>query len=268
MAVSLCLFFLSSNKIFEKVESTIMFIIKGFFFFRSVLSLIHLSPDTMGDNKIDQEKVKKVFKKVLQFAAAISSAAGAFNPIFNVASPIIQVVLHHVDDEDLMKNLKCEFKNMNQTLDVISKQNHQILLDIKKREVDNQYTEIERNLGNQFRSYMEMVEAKPECLQLKMDEFIERYEINKDDENMNNLYEGVVGIRKLFSRPVLEVYLECAQGDKQVMKDLCTHLASLFRIGYITMMSYYAFKNDDLELRNKEWQEKMKKLQGVMGEWM
>lgn len=221
----------------------------------------------MADNEIfdDPEKLKRGLVKVLECVATISSAAAVVNPIFGMAGSLIRVVLHHVDDEDLQK-LKREFGSVNRALDDISQQNRQTLQQIRKETVDKQYGQIEENLRNQFRKFVEIVEAKPEHLQRKKDDFIESYMNDNEDQNMHTLYDGVMGKRKLFSRPILEVYLKHSQGDRSVMENLCTRLAYLLCIGFISMMGYYAFIEDDVEARNEEWEEKMKNVQEKMQE--
>lgn len=89
---------------------------------------------------------------------------------------------------------------------------------------------------------------------------------DKDDQNMYTLYEGVIRKRKLFSQPVLDVYMKHSQGDQRVMENLCTRLAYLFCIGFIALMGYYGIIGDDLESRNEEWEENMKNVQEKMQE--
>ncbi|KAK9961421.1 hypothetical protein ABG768_009211 [Culter alburnus] len=211
----------------------------------------------MADNEIfdDPEKLKRGLVKVLECVATISSAAAVVNPIFGVAGSLIRVVLHHVDDEDMQK-LRREFGSVNRALDEISQQNRQALLQIKKETVDKQYHEVEENICNQFCKYMEIVEAKPE----------QSFMNDKDDQNMYTLYEGVIRKRKLFSQPVLDVYMKHSQGDQRVMENLCTRLAYLFCIGFIALMGYYGIIGDDLESRNEEWEENMKNVLEKMQE--
>nr|XP_055067225.1 protein rapunzel-like [Misgurnus anguillicaudatus]XP_055067226.1 protein rapunzel-like [Misgurnus anguillicaudatus] len=221
----------------------------------------------MADSKMfdDPEKLKRGLIKVLECVATISSAAAVVNPIFGVAGSLIRVVLHQVDDEDLQK-LKHEFKNVNQALDDISNQNRQALHEIQKETLDKQYDQIQQNLRNQFCKFMEIMEAKPENVQRKKEDFIESYMNDNGDQNMHTLYDGVMGKRKLFSRPILEVYMKHSQNDKSVMENLCTRLAYLFCMGFIAMMGYYALIKDDVESRNEEWEEKMKDVQEKMQE--
>ncbi|KAK2903562.1 hypothetical protein Q8A67_008275 [Cirrhinus molitorella] len=221
----------------------------------------------MADNEIfdDPEKLKRGLVKVLECVATISSAAAVVNPIFGVAGSLIRVVLHHVDDEDIQK-LKREFSSVNRALDEISQQNRQALLQIRKETLDKQYHEVEENIRNQFRKFMEIVEAKPEHVQRKKDDFVESFINDKDDQNMYTLYDGVMGKRKLFSQPILDVYMKHSQGDQRVMENLCTRLAYLFCIGFIALMGYYGILGDDLESRNEEWEENMKNVQEKMQE--
>lgn len=221
----------------------------------------------MADSMINQENVKEVLKGVLKFVAGFLSAAKALNPIFDVASPFIDALQHHVDDDDLKEHVNCGIKKMKDKLDEISKQNSQMLQDIKLSVVKNQCAEIEIKLANQFRSYTDMINATPEKLQRKKNDFIESYENNNSDQNINTLYAYVVGESKVFSDPILKVYQQCSQGDQQVMKDLCKDLAYLFSIGCTTMMTYCAFMGSDLEFQKNKWEKNFEKLRKVTDEW-
>ncbi|KAK6326273.1 hypothetical protein J4Q44_G00019180 [Coregonus suidteri] len=213
----------------------------------------------------DRAKLKQGLVKVLQCVATISSAAAVVNPIFGVAGSLIRVVLHHVDDEDI-QTLKREFGSVNRALDKLSQQNHSALLQIKKETLDGQYCRVEENLRNQFRKFMEMVEARPVHRERKKEDFEESYSNDLGDQNLHTLYEGVVGKPKLFSRPILEVYLKHSQGDRRTMENLCTRLTYLFCIGLIALMGYAAVIGDDEEGISDEWTEKMEHVQERMQE--
>lgn len=213
----------------------------------------------------DRAKLKQGVVKVLQCVATISSAAAVVNPIFGVAGSLIRVVLHHIDDEDI-RTLKREFGSVNRGLDELSLQNRQALLQIEKETVDGQYCHVEANLKHQFKMFMSMVEARPEHRERKKDDFEESYSNDLGDQNLHTLYDGVVGKRKLFSRPILEVYLKYSQGDRRVMERLCTRLTYLFCIGLIALMGYAAVIGDDEESLSEEWAEKMEHVQERMQE--
>lgn len=211
----------------------------------------------------DQAKLKQGLVKVLECVATISSAAAVVNPIFGVAGSLIRVVLNHVDDEDI-RTLKREFGSVNRALDQLSQQHRGALLQIKKETLDGQYSQVEENLRNQFRKFMEMVEARPERREAKKEDFEEAYANDLGDQNLHTLYDGVVGKSKLFSRPILEVYLNHSQGDRYTMERLCTRLTYLFCIGLIALMGYAAIIGDDEEGLSEEWTEKMEHVQEKM----
>ncbi|XP_072548494.1 rapunzel 2 isoform X2 [Salminus brasiliensis] len=221
----------------------------------------------MADMEIleDRDKLKRGLVKVLECVATISSAAAVVNPIFGVAGSLIRVVLHQVDDEEI-QTLKREFSSVNRALDEISHQNRSALMQIRKETLDGQYGHVEENIRNQFRKFMEIVEARPEHQQRKKDDFEESYANDMGDQNLYTLYEGVMGKPKLFSRPILEVYMTHSQGDRQVMERLCTRLTYLFCIGLIALMGYTAIIRDDEEGLSEEWAEKMENVQERMQE--
>ncbi|KAL4646780.1 hypothetical protein GN956_G9539 [Arapaima gigas] len=219
----------------------------------------------MADIQEDKEKLKKGVVTVLRCLSTISSAASVVNPIFGVAGSLLRVVLNQVDDEDI-KTLKREFASVNRALDEISQQNRNALLQIKKETVDGQYCHVEENLRNQFRKFMEVVEAHPDYQQQKKYDFEQSYANDLGDQNLHTLYDGVMGKPKLFSKPILEVYMKHSHGDRQVMERLCTRLTYLFCIGLIALMGYTAIIEDDEEGLSEEWNEKMQDVQGKMQE--
>ncbi|XP_061676829.1 protein rapunzel-like [Syngnathoides biaculeatus] len=219
----------------------------------------------MMDEEImeDRTKLKDGMVKVLQCVATISSAAAVVNPIFGVAGSLIRVVLHHIDDEDI-RTLKREFGSVNRALDELSNKNRQALVAIQKETLDSQYASVEENLKSQFRKFMELVEVKPEHSERKKEDFIQSYGNDLGDQNLHTLYDGVVGKPKLFSRPILEVYLKHSGGDRRAMERLCTRLTYLFCIGLIALMGYAAVIGDDDAGLSEEWAEKMENVQDKM----
>lgn len=211
----------------------------------------------------DQAKLKQGLFKALECLAAISSAAAVVNPIFGVAGALIRVVLHHVDDEDICK-LKREFGSIYGELDKISRQNNDIMMQVKKTTLDRQYGSVEDNLRNQFRKFMSTVEAPHERRASHLKEFKESYANDLGYQNMYTLYDGVVGKSKLFSEPILEVYLTQSRGNRATMEQLCKQLTYLFCIGLIALMGYAAVIEDDEESLTEEWAMNMEHVQEKM----
>ncbi|XP_019719404.1 protein rapunzel isoform X2 [Hippocampus comes] len=219
---------------------------------------------TMEEEIVEEHtKLKQGMVKVLQCVATISSAAAVVNPIFGVAGSLMRVVLHHIDDEDI-RTLKREFGSVNRALDELSRKNRQALVAIQKETLDSQYASVEENLKNQFRKFMELVEARPEHSERKKEDFTRSYADDLGDQNLHTLYDGVVGKPKLFSRPILEVFLKHSGGDRRTMERLCTRLTYLFCIGLIALMGYAAVIGDDDAGLSEEWAEKMENVQDKM----
>lgn len=213
----------------------------------------------------DQSKVKQNVLVVLQCVAAISSSAAVINPIFGVVGSLIRVVLHQIDDEEIC-TLKREFGSVNRALDKISQQNRNTLAQIEKGTVDQQFSQVERNLKNQFKMFMRMVEARPEHREAKRADFEKSYMHDKDDQNLHTLYDSVLGKPKVFGKPILEVYLKCSSGDRPTMERLCTQLTYLFCIGLIAFMGHRAIIGDDEESLSEEWAKRMEEVQEKMQE--
>ncbi|XP_060717982.1 protein rapunzel-like [Tachysurus vachellii] len=213
----------------------------------------------------DRDKLKRGLVKALQCVSAISSAAAVVNPIFGVVGSLIRVILHHVDDEEI-QTLRREFVSVNRSLDEISRQNQSTLLQIKKETLDGQYNQVENNLRNQFRKFMEVVKARPEHVESKRNDFEESFANDLGDQNLHTLYDGVMGKPKLFSQPILDVYMTYSKGEKRVMERLCTHITYLFCIGLIALMGYATIIGDDEEGLREEWAAKMEEVQEKMQE--
>ncbi|CAL8354715.1 unnamed protein product [Arctogadus glacialis] len=170
-----------------------------------------------------------------------------------------------VDDEDI-RTLKREFGTVHRSLDAITQQSRDALQSIRKETLDGQYGKVEENLRHQFLLYMKFVEAPAGARKRRKDDFEGGYGNDLGDQNLHTLYEGVVGQRKLFSRPVLEVYLHCSAYDRATMEKLCTRLTYLFCIGLIALMGYAAVIGDDEESLGEEWAENMERVQQKMQE--
>ncbi|XP_061814754.1 protein rapunzel [Nerophis lumbriciformis] len=213
----------------------------------------------------DQAKLKQGLVTVLRCVATISSAAAVVNPIFGVAGSLVRVVLHHIDDEDI-RTLKREFGSVNRKLDTLSQNSCRALVEIQKKTLDGQFSPVEENLKNQFRKYMELLEARPQHSERKKEDFIESYANDLGDQNLHTLYDGVVGKRKLFSKPILEVYLKHSDYNRRTMEQLCTRLTYLFCIGLIALMGYTAVIGDDDVSLSEEWVDNMERVQEKMQE--
>ncbi|XP_066497632.1 protein rapunzel-like [Hoplias malabaricus] len=216
----------------------------------------------MAVNEIskDREKLKAGLVKALECVATISTAAAVVNPIFGVTGSLIRLVLNNIDDEEF-QSLKQDFRKVNRAMDEISQKNQSTLLQIQKETLDNQYHQVEENIRNQFRKFMEIVEQPS-----KKADFEDSFANDMGDQNLHTLYDGVMGKPKVFSKPILEVYMTHCHGRRRVMECLCTRLTYLFCIGLIALMGHAAIIGDDEEDLSKEWAGKMENVQKKMQE--
>ncbi|XP_029929312.1 protein rapunzel-like [Myripristis murdjan] len=219
----------------------------------------------MSGNKIEN-------KGSLQLIGILGSAVSALSvihPGFGIAASLIKAMQKGVDDENICTELKSEFKSINQTLDELSKQHHKTLLEIKKNTLDAQYSEVVSMLHRHFEMYEGIMQADPARREEMKNEFKEKYSREMGEKHLNTLYDGVTKNDMTFSRPVLEVYLEYAEGTscaRCTMEGLCKHLNYLFTIGLIAYMGYAAIKGYDQESRKETWAKKMSEVQKKMQE--
>ncbi|MGH0178086.1 UNVERIFIED_CONTAM: hypothetical protein FKN15_076515 [Acipenser sinensis] len=217
----------------------------------------------MADITEDKNKIKSGLIKALKCVETISSAATVINPIFGLAGSIVRIVLHNIDDEEI-QTLKKEFKSIHAGLDKISRENQKTLKGIQKVTLDNQYSQIAFKIEKQFQDFKAVVEADQGSKERLKDKFAENFESCGGDSNLHTLYDGVIGKSKVFSKPILKVYMENSNGNRQVMETLCTRLTYLFCIGLIALMGYTAIIEDDEETMSEEWGKNMENVQKEM----
>ncbi|KAK7886588.1 hypothetical protein WMY93_026209 [Mugilogobius chulae] len=223
-------------------------------------------PAEMNEDPQDNlAKVKKVAVQVLRVVGAISSAAAVVNPIFGVVGSLIGIVTDHIDDED-MRKLKNQFASVNRALDDISKQIDGTLLQINKETVDSQYSTVEENLRHQYKKFMEMVEARPDLRERKMEEFKTSYKFGKFDQSLFTLYDGVMGKPKLFGRPILDVYLKHSNFNRGIMEELCKRLAYLFYMGIMARIGYAGLVGQNEKRLIEKWAKQMDQVHKKMQE--
>uniref|UniRef100_A0A8C6SHE5 Uncharacterized protein n=1 Tax=Neogobius melanostomus TaxID=47308 RepID=A0A8C6SHE5_9GOBI len=200
-------------------------------------------------------KLKEAICTGLGYVSTICSIASKIHPIFGMVDTAAKKLLAIFDDREERKaieELKTEFDSLTNALDQLWEQGEAVLKDIKKAAVDTQFRKVVENLKSQFRSFMEMTEAKPEHFENRKEDFIQRYKIAKSDQNLHTLYESVMGDSKVFSEPILQVYMEHSGGNHKVMERLCKYIISLFIMGLLPFMSYATLRGLDVEKEEEE----------------
>ncbi|KAF6726983.1 hypothetical protein FQA47_011911 [Oryzias melastigma] len=210
--------------------------------------------------EVDKAKLQEAAIVGLNVLKAVASAAAVFFPPIGIAGSLIGVVLKFVDKDESIENLKNEFQSIHQGLDELSKQNQQTMKTIIKQTADGQFSKVERSLKWQYEMYMKMINAPPDHVKRRSEEFVEAYDDELGDQHLNTLYESVIGVHKVFGKPILQVYKQHSRNDRDIMTKLSHQLFYLFSIGCITLMANAVLIGDDVESLKEEWEEKMKRV--------
>ncbi|KAM6909956.1 uncharacterized protein FYW49_011954 [Xenentodon cancila] len=214
----------------------------------------------VADKKDMVETVMEVFE---QGAEVVASFVGDFFPVFSIAAPIVKLALGKVESKEVTF-MKERFQRVRDRLEVVSEEIQRINDEIKKSGVDAAYFSVEENITNQFRKYMDILNAKPDFREVKKSRFLEHFANTGGDKNLHILYNAVTG-DNFFREPVLEIILNYEEKSRRPMEDFCARLKNLFCIGLIALLGHAALKGyDEEESLLKDWGDKMKNIQAKM----
>lgn len=214
----------------------------------------------VAEKKNMVETVMEVFE---QGAEVVASIAGDLFPVFAIAAPIVKLALDNVESKEAVF-MKEQFQKVRERLEVVSEELQRINDEIKKSGADAAYFSVEENITNQFRKYMDILNAKPKFREVKKKLFMEHFVKTGGDKNLHTLYSAVTG-DNFSGESVLEITLNYEEKSRRAMEDFCARLKNLFCIGLIALMGYTALKGcDDEEKLLSEWGENMKVVQGKM----
>ncbi|XP_067909720.1 protein rapunzel-like [Heterodontus francisci] len=224
-----------------------------------------------NDKELDQAAAElkanindaKIAMKVFQNRERFATVSGVLKPIFQVAGIILKLALGERESEELTY-MKEQFQAVRNQLDIISDQIKQVLWEIEKSTINNQYFPIEENLKNQFRKYMDIIKAAPEFRENEKREFLTHFDVTKGDQNLHTLFDGVMGYSAIFGKPILETAMGYDQRNRRIMEGLCCRVKELFCIGLIALVGHAAITGTDVEALKKEWNEKMNKVETKM----
>uniref|UniRef100_UPI00398E7F04 protein rapunzel-like n=1 Tax=Pristiophorus japonicus TaxID=55135 RepID=UPI00398E7F04 len=193
----------------------------------------------------------------------VAPATGAVGAVIGVSAAIVKLAMGNVDSEELAY-MKEQFQIVRNQLDVISDQIKQVLWEIERSTVNNQYFTIEENLKNQFRKYMDILNAAPEFREKQKKEFLTHFAVTKGDQNVHTLCDAVMGFSAIFGKPILETAMGYDQRNRRFMEGLCSRLKELLCIGLIAMVGHAALTGNDVEALKGEWDEKIAKVESKM----
>ncbi|XP_056332271.1 rapunzel 4 [Danio aesculapii] len=206
------------------------------------------------------ENIMEVFEQGAEVAASI---VGDLFPVFSIAAPIVRLALDNVESKEA-EYMKEQFQKVRDRLEVVSEEVQQINQEIKKSGVDATYFTVEENLTNQFRKFMDVLNAKPKFREVRKKTFLDHFNRTGGDKNLHTLYSAVTG-DNFSGESVLEITLNYEQKSRRAVEEYCATLKKLFCVGLIALLGHAALKGDDEEEKLlQEWKEKMEVVQSKM----
>lgn len=215
--------------------------------------------------KIAQKKdvVETVMEVFEQGAEVIASVAGDIFPVFSIVAPIVKLALDNVESKEAQYMTE-QFQKVRDRLEAVSEEIQQINDEIKRSGIDDTYFSVEENLLNQFRKFMEVLNAKPKFREVRKKTFLEHFKKTGGDNNLHKLYNAVTG-DNFSGESVLEITLNYEQKSRRPVEEFCAMLKQLFCIGLIALVGHASLEGyGEEEKLLQEWGEKMKVVQSKM----
>ncbi|XP_061675307.1 rapunzel 4 [Syngnathoides biaculeatus] len=214
----------------------------------------------VADKKDVVETVMEAFE---QGAEVVASIVGDIFPVFSIAAPIVKLALDNVESEEAAF-MKAQFQKVRDRLEAASDQARRVHDEIKKSGVDAAYFSVEENITNQFRKYMDILNAKAKFREVKKKLFLEHFDKTGGDKNLHVLYNAVTG-DSFSGRSVLEIIRDYEEKSRRAVEGFCARLKKLFCLGLIALLGHAALKGfDEEDALLKQWGEKMKLAQDKM----
>ncbi|XP_064201555.1 protein rapunzel-like [Anguilla rostrata] len=214
----------------------------------------------IADKKDVVETVMEVFEKG---AEVLASIAGDLFPIFSIVAPVVQLALDNVESKEA-EFMKAQFQKVRERLEVVSEEIRRVDQEIRKSGADAAYFSVEENLSNQFRKFMDVLNAKPKFREVKKKIFLEHFAKTGGDKNLHTLYGAVTG-DNFSGESVLEITLNYHEKSRRAVEEFCARLKNLFCLGLIALVGQAALKGTgEEEDVLKDWGERMNVIQTKM----
>ncbi|CAB1334385.1 unnamed protein product [Coregonus sp. 'balchen'] len=211
-----------------------------------------------------KEAIEAVMESFERGAEVLASAVGELFPLCEAAAPVLRLALDNVQSKEVFY-VKEQFLAVRNKLDVLSTQLEDIDCEIKKGRLDSQYFLVEENIRNQFRKYMDILEAKPQFREVKTRLFLEHFSKTGGEKNLYVLYDALMGTNS-FGESILEVVERYEARNRRVLEDFCVRMKELFCLGLIALLGHCALtKGPDEEQETiHDWSSKIEKVESKM----
>ncbi|KAK3515024.1 hypothetical protein QTP70_003366 [Hemibagrus guttatus] len=200
-----------------------------------------------------KEAIEAVMELFERGSEALASTVGEIFPLCEAAAPVLKLALDNVESKEVVF-VKEQFLVVRNRLDVISSQLEDINSEIQKGRVDSQYFNVEENIRNQFRKYLDILEAKPQFQEVKQRLFLDHFSKTGGEKNLHVLYDALMGTNT-FGESILEVVERYEARNRRVLEDFCVRMKELFCLGLIVLLGHCALtQGEDMEQEKlSEW---------------
>ncbi|XP_072317524.1 protein rapunzel-like [Eucyclogobius newberryi] len=211
-----------------------------------------------------KEAIEAVMDMMERGAEVLASAVGEFLPLCEAAAPLLRLALDNVQSKEVFC-VKEQFLTVRKQMDVLSTQLHDIDAELEKARLDARYFSVEENIRNQFRKYMDILEAKPQFREVKMRLFLEHFSKSGGDKNLHVLYSSMMGTG-LFGESVLELVDRYMAHNRRLLEDFCVRMKELFCLGLIALLGNSALTQGPAEEEDliREWSGRMEEVEAKM----
>ncbi|XP_039531029.1 protein rapunzel-like [Pimephales promelas] len=213
-----------------------------------------------------KEAIEAVMEMFERGAEVLASAVGEMCPLFEASAPVLRLVLDNVESKEITY-VKDQFLVVRSKLDVLSSQIEDINCEIKKGRLDSEFFAVEENLCNQFRKYIDILEAKPEYKEVRKRLFLQHFPKTGGEKNLYMLYDAVMG-NSIFGEPILDVVEQYEARNRRVLEDFCVRLKELLCLGIIALLGYcFLTQGEEAEQEKiQEWSAKIQEIEMKMKE--
>ncbi|KAM6910486.1 uncharacterized protein FYW49_012426 [Xenentodon cancila] len=212
-----------------------------------------------------KEAIEAAMNMFERGAEVLASAVGELFPLCEAAAPVLRLALDNIQSKEVFY-VKEQFLTVRNKLDVLSSQLDDIDSEIKKGRLDSQYFSVEENIRNQFRKYMDILEAKQQFREVKSRLFLEHFSKTGGEKNLFVLYDALMG-NNTFGESILEVVERYVARNRRLLEDFCVRMKELFCLGLIALLGHCALtlqSQEEEQDKIQEWSRKIEEVESRM----
>ncbi|XP_024114083.1 uncharacterized protein LOC112136559 [Oryzias melastigma] len=185
----------------------------------------------------------------------LASSVGDIFPFCEVVFPVVQLALDKVQSPEVIY-AKEQFLTLKDKMDLLSSQQEEINCEIKKAGLDSDLFTVEENIRNQFRKFMDFLEAREQFREVKKKLFLDHFSKSGGEKNLWTLY--------IEMEKILDIVKSYVARNRRLLEDFCVRLKELLCLGLIALMGHCALTEQSQEEKIQEWSLKIKDIEYQM----